>query len=65
MTFMKQLLDEIERNIKLLEEYKKIGFPGQIGATLIKMNIETAKKSIEEDNLPEMLLIFEKLKKNK
>ena len=65
MTFMKQLLDEIERNQNLHQEYIKLGFPGIIGSAMIRVDIDNAKKSIAEDNLPEMLKNFEKLQNNK
>ena len=65
MTLMKELLDEMIRNQDLLREYQAIGTPGMIGASMIRIDVEQAKKSIEENNLPEMFKIFEKLKNNK
>lgn len=65
MTLMKSLLDEIERNLYLLREYINIGAPGMMGASMIRLDIQLAKKSIEENDVAKMLRSFEKLKNNK
>ncbi len=63
MSLMKSLLDEIERNRKLLDGYKKIP-NGFIGASMIQIDLDRAKKSIETDNVVEMLVVYDKLKNN-
>ncbi len=64
MTFMKELLNEIDRNRELQEFYKAIP-TGFIGASIIELNINAAKKAIEDNDVVAMLLCFNKLKGNK
>jgi len=63
MTLMKKLLEELDRNKELLREYEAIP-TGFIGASMIKLDIQKAEKSIEENNLVDMLSVFEILKNN-
>lgn len=65
MSLMKDLLNEIERNIELKRMYAEIPIGGFIGASMIDLDIQRAKKSIDDDNVVEMLTAFGKLKKNK
>lgn len=42
------LVDEIERCGRVLDVYKSIGKPGAIGAALIQLDIDKAKKALSE-----------------
>ena len=64
MALMKSLLDEIDRNKELLHEYQQIP-TGMIGASMIQLDLDKAKKSIEEDNVVEMVAVYDRLKNNK
>jgi hypothetical protein len=65
MNLMESLVNEIERNAKLVEIYHSIGPAGTIGATLIQMTIDEAKAAIQSGDLAQMIRAHEVLKGNK
>ena len=63
MNVAEALAQEIERNRKLLEEYKKIP-TGFFGAAMIGMDIKAAVKALASGNVIEILEAYEKIKGN-
>ena len=62
MSLIKSIHKELNRVRDLLKEYEAIP-EGVFGAITIKASIKNAEKSIEEDNVVEMLRAYEDLKK--
>lgn len=62
---MEGLLNEIDRNVKLEETYRGLEEgAGVFGATMIRIDINRAKKAIAEGDTVEMIRTFDSLKKN-
>jgi UDP-N-acetylenolpyruvoylglucosamine reductase len=61
---MEALLTELNRNRELLTQYKAIGVPGMIGAALIQNDITTGERAIANDDVVEIIRIYDKLKNN-
>lgn len=61
--FMQTLLDEMNRVRGLIAEYKSLpNNAGFIGASLMQLDIQRAEKAIADDNVIEMLVVYDKLK---
>jgi len=57
--------DEIKRNYQLLESYHGIGPAGVFGATMIQADLDAAHKALQDDDVIEILRVYERLKGNK
>lgn len=64
INLMQALLDEIERNGKLLERYESIGAPGQFAKILIKKDVDDAKATIANGDVGRMIHCYQMLKRN-
>lgn len=62
---MEGLLQELNRNRELLQQYKNIGPAGMIGASMIALDIQAGEKSISDDDIVAMVTIYQRLKGNK
>lgn len=65
MNLIEGLLEEIERNIGLVEVYESIGQAGVFAKTMIQADINEAKKAIAENDVIAMISAVSKLKGNK
>ncbi len=65
MNLMESLLNEIERNAKLVKIYESVGPAGTFGATMIQQDINKAKKAVADNDLAAMIVAHEALKGNK
>lgn len=65
MSLMSALIKEIDRNEALIKEYERLpDGSGQIGAALMRHDIDTAKKAMGDGDVVEMLLAYKALKGN-
>lgn len=64
-SLMEGLLQELNRNRDLLKQYKDIGPPGMIGATMISMDIQDGEKAIADNDVVDIVRVYQRLKGNK
>ena len=61
MNLIEGLQQEAERRRKLLPQYESIGVAGMFGATMLKMDIQRAEKSIAGGDVVEMVKTYKEL----
>lgn len=64
-SLMEGLMQELNRNRELLQQYKDIGPSGMIGATMIAMDIQDGEKAIVDDDVVAIVSMYNRLKGNK
>ena len=65
MNLMEGILQELERNRELLQDYEDIGQPGQFGASIIAAAIKQTENAIMEEDTVEMLRCYKYLQDRK
>ena len=63
-TLMEALLDEIERNGRILGHYDNIGPACRFAIMMTEADLKEAKKAIMDNDLAAMIVALEKLKAN-
>ena len=64
MNLMEGILDELNRCRELKKDYEEIGTVGTFGAAFIQQSIDSAEKTIKNDDIIGMLKAYNMLKEH-